>query len=108
MTRDVHTATARAYGLVLADRGSLTDRLRAGRTLERLHLGLTHEGWAMQHLNQAVEMAEREQSTGNGTEFGDRLTAVADGAEVIAVVRTGRPSARAVRSPRRPFTDVLV
>ena len=108
MTRDVHTATARAYGVVLAPRHDVAARLRAGRTLQRLHLALTSEGWAMQHLNQAVEMAEREELTGRSPDIADRLSSLADGAEVIAMVRVGRPSGRAARSPRRPPRLVLV
>ncbi|WP_024286595.1 hypothetical protein [Cellulomonas sp. KRMCY2] len=108
MTREVHTATARAYGLVLAPRTDVAARLRAGCALQRLHLALTSEGWAMQHLNQAVEVAEREEATGRSPNIADRLSSLADGAEVIAMVRVGRPSGRAARSPRRPHPLVLV
>ncbi len=105
-TRDVHTATARAYGLVLAPRHDVRARLEAGRAMQRLHLGLTAEGWAMHHMNQAVELAEREEATGRDPVFTDRLAAAAGGHEVIAMLRTGRPSGRAVPSPRRPWTTV--
>jgi hypothetical protein len=107
LTRDVHTATARAYGLVIAPRGDLSARLCAGRAIQRLHLALTSEGWAMQHLNQAVEMVERDESTGRQPRFASRLADLAAAGEVIAMVRTGRPSGRAVPSPRRPYPLVV-
>ncbi len=105
-TRTVHTATARAYGLVVGDRGDVATRVHAGRVLQRLHLALVAEGWAMQHLNQAVEMAERDAALGAADRFDGPLTALAGG-QVIAALRMGRPSGRAVASPRRPLTEVL-
>lgn len=59
-TAEVHTATARAYGLELTDGSSPADQIAAGVALQRLHLAATVRGWAVQHMNQAVEMAERE------------------------------------------------
>lgn len=106
-TRDVHVATARAYAMVTGDRDDVTTRLHAGRVLERLHLALTAEGWAMQHMNQAIEMAERDAGRGLPDRFDGRLTTVA-GATVLGMARMGRPSGRAVRSPRRPVVEVLV
>lgn len=105
-TKDVHTATARAYGLVVGDRRDPATRVHAGRALQRLHLALVAEGWAMQHLNQAVEMAERDAATGAADRFDGPLTQLAGG-QVIAALRIGRPSGRAVPSPRRPLADVL-
>ncbi|WP_263731371.1 hypothetical protein [Cellulomonas sp. SG140] len=105
-TRDVHTATARAYGLVVGDRSDPATRVHAGRVLQRLHLALVAEGWAMQHMNQAVEMAERDAALGTADRFDGPLTQLAGG-QVIAALRMGRPSGRAVASPRRPLADVL-
>lgn len=105
-TRDVHTATARAYGLLVGPREDVAARVHGGRALQRLHLALVAEGWAMQHLNQAVEMAERDMLTGAPDRFDGPLTEMADG-EVVAVVRVGRPSGRAVAGPRRPVAEVL-
>lgn len=111
-TRDVHTATARAYGLVVADPSAdatdVATRLRAGRALQRLHLALTARGWAMQHLNQAIEVAERESATGHDVGIGGRLRELTGSGSVLAMVRVGRPSGRAVASPRRPAAEVLV
>lgn len=105
-TRDVHTATARAYGLVVGDRDDVATRIHAGRVVERLHLALVARGWAMQHLNQAVEMAERDVLTGTPDRFDGPLAELAGG-QVVTVVRVGRPSGRAVPSPRRPVAQVL-
>lgn len=105
-TRDVHTATARAYGLVVGDRDDVATRVHAGRAVQRLHLALVARGWAMQHMNQAVEMAERDVLTGTADRFDGPLTDLAGG-QVVTVVRLGRPSGRAVPSPRRPVSEVL-
>ncbi len=106
-TRDVHTATARAYGLVVGRRDDPAARLHGGRVLERLHLALVAEGWAMQHMNQAVEMAERDVMTSTPDRFDGPLGELAGGGEVMAMVRMGQPSGRAVASPRRPVAEVL-
>jgi nitroreductase len=105
-TREVHTATARAYGVVLGDRDDVATRVHAGRAVERLHLALVARGWAMQHMNQAVEMAERDQLLGAADRFDGPLAGLAGG-RVVTVVRVGRPSGRAVPSPRRPVSQVL-
>jgi hypothetical protein len=105
-TRDVHTATARAYGLVVGDRDDVATRVHAGRVVQRLHLSLVARGWAMQHMNQAVEMAERDVLTGAADRFDGPLAELAGG-RVVTVVRVGRPSGRAVASPRRPVSQVI-
>ncbi len=105
-TRSVHTATARAYALVVGDRDDVATRVHAGRAVQRLHLALVARGWAMQHMNQAVEMAERDVLTGTADRFDGPLSDLAGG-RVVTVVRAGRPSGRAVPSPRRPVSQVL-
>lgn len=105
-TRDIQTATARAYALVVGDRDDVATRVHAGRVVERLHLALVARGWAMQHMNQAVEVAERDALTGAADRFDGPLTELAGG-RVVTVVRVGRPSGRAVPSPRRPVASVL-
>lgn len=108
MTRDVHTATARAYALVIADRSDRAARIRAGRAIQRLHLALTAEGWSMQHMNQLVEMSDRERALGAEPTFSNALHSLGGTDDVVAMVRVGRPSGAARRSPRRPVSDVLV
>ncbi|NTW41475.1 MAG: hypothetical protein HGA44_16620, partial [Cellulomonadaceae bacterium] len=100
-TRDVHVATARAYAVVTTDASGPASHIDAGRALERLHLDLVARGWAMQHMNQAVEVAEREAALGRMADVGARL-AVLCGPGVVAMARVGRPSGRARPSPRRP------
>lgn len=106
-TRTTHTATARAYGMVVVDEVTPVSHVAAGRALQRLHLDLTARGWAMQHLNQAIEVAEREVALGGPGPFADRVAMHGAPGTVVAMVRLGRPSGRAVASPRRPVSDVL-
>jgi len=106
-TREVHTRTAAAYAVVeVADRTDRAAVTRAGRTLQRLHLALTAEGWAMQHLNQALEMRDRQEATGRAGDWRARVDAEL-GTGAVALVRTGRPSGATGPSPRRPWTEVL-
>ena len=107
LTREVHTATARAYGLVIADRSDRGARIHAGRALQRLHLALTAEGWSMQHLNQLIEMSDRERVLGAPATHGAALRALGGTDDVVAMLRVGRPSGDARRSPRRPAREVL-
>ena len=46
-TRDVHTKTAAAYGVItVADPHDPAIQLIGGRLLQRIHLGATHRGLA--------------------------------------------------------------
>lgn len=106
-TRDVHTRTAAAYlALEVADRTDPAAVTRAGRTLQRVHLALTAHGFALQHLNQALEMRDRQEATGRRGDWQARVGAEL-GAGAVAVVRMGHASGGAGPSPRRPWTEVL-
>jgi hypothetical protein len=64
-TRDVHTATAAAYGVVTV--GNALDRsaqVRGGRLLARLQLAATALGLGFHHMNQIGERIDRDRSTG--------------------------------------------
>ena len=110
MTRDVHTATAAAFGLILVrDRFDMAAAITAGRAWQRLHLALTAQGLAAQPLNQPVEMMDRHQMLGRNDDFGPALARMVRtaGWEPTFVFRLGYARRDAPRSPRRPLSDVV-
>lgn len=109
-TRDVHTATAPVFGLILVrDRLDMAQGIEAGRAWQRLHLAATAQGLAAQPLNQPVEMVDRDRMLGRADVFGPALArlAAANGWEATFVFRLGYAGRTALRSPRRPLEDVL-
>jgi hypothetical protein len=73
-TRDVHVATAAAFGVVtVPDPDDLTQRLAGGRLLQRIHLFTAGHGLALQHMNQITERADRERQLGLDAVFGAAL-----------------------------------
>jgi nitroreductase len=110
MTRDVHTATAPAFGMILVrDRLDMASAIAAGRAWQRLHLALTAQGLAAQPLNQPVEVIDRYQMLGRNDDFGPALAALVRtaGWEPTFVFRLGYARRDAPRSPRRPLSDVV-
>jgi nitroreductase len=109
-TRDVHTATASVFGMILIpDRLNMAQSIAAGRAWQRLHLAATAEGIAAQPLNQPVEMIDRHHMLGRPDEFGPSLVKLggATGWEPTFVFRLGYAVREAPRSPRRPLADVV-
>ncbi len=109
-TREVHTATAPVFGLILVqDRLDMAQAIAAGRAWQRLHLAITAEGLAAQPLNQPVEMVDRNAMLGRDNEFGRALATMArtEGWEPTFVFRLGHATHEAPRSPRRPLRDVV-
>ncbi|MFZ2965056.1 MAG: hypothetical protein WA006_10300 [Rhodoglobus sp.] len=109
-TRDVHTATAAAYGIVrVSDTGDPVARLDAGRLLQHVHLAATDAGLGMQHLNQITECIARDAATGAPDRFSARwaeATGIPAG-EALLAFRVGTPQRTPNPSPRRPLADVL-
>jgi hypothetical protein len=108
-TRDVQVATAAAFGtLVVHDKQDYSQRIKAGRIWERMHLWATTQGLAVQPLNQIVERAEREQSAGQVPEFAKALTALVPDTNWQALMpfRIGYPTTQALESPRRPAEEM--
>ncbi len=108
-TRDIQVATAAAFGtLVVRDKQDYSQRIKAGRIWERMHLWATTQGLAVQPLNQIVERAEREQSAGLAPEFTRALTALVPDTNRLALMpfRIGYPTTEALESPRRPAEKV--
>ena len=110
MTRDVHTATPPAFGMILVrDRLDMSSAISAGRAWQRLHLTLTAQGLAAQPLNQPVEMIDRYHMLGRNDDVRPALAALAraPGWEPTFVFRLGYARRAAPRSPRRPMSDVV-
>ena len=110
MTRDVHTATAPAFGMILVrDRLDMASAIAAGRAWQRLHLALTAQGLVGQPLNQPVEMIDRYQMLGRNDDFRPALGTVActEGWEPTFVFRLGYARRHAAPSPRRLLSDVV-
>jgi hypothetical protein len=107
-TRDTHTKTAAAYGIVaVRDATDNAQRISGGRLLERAHLWTAANGLAFQHMNQLTERADRERQLGITPTFGDALAGLT-GSEWQALVtfRLGYPTQTAHLSPRRPVAWV--
>ena len=109
-TRERHTKTAAAYGVVaVRDVRANRERLQGGRVLERAHLWATGHGLALHHMNQLTERGDRELQLGLPPRFG---SAVADlmpsGWEALATFRIGYPTHAARKSPRRAVEAVML
>jgi hypothetical protein len=109
-TRDRHTKTAAAYGIVaVRDATDNRQRLKGGRLLERAHLWATANGIALHHMNQLTERADRERELGTEPQFGDALQQVLpDGWQALSLFRIGYPTHTPNRSPRRAVEAVIV
>ncbi|WP_380166258.1 Acg family FMN-binding oxidoreductase [Jannaschia sp. R86511] len=108
-TRDVHTATAAAYGVITVpdvdDRGA---QLVAGRLLQRVHLTATDRGVSLQHMNQITERIDRARVTGARDTFAPRLAALLPpGGRPLVAFRVGLPTRETRSSPRRPLAAVV-
>lgn len=107
-TRDVHTKTAAAYGVItVADPYDPATQLLGGRLLQRIHLGATHRGLALQHMNQITERIDRERATRAPATFAAAFAQLLPpGTQPLVVFRLGYPIRDARRSPRRPVSQV--
>jgi hypothetical protein len=102
-TRDVHTATAAAYGVIATptpdDRSA---QVAAGRLLQRVHLRATAAGIALHHMNQITERIDRETATGVKPTFAPRFAALLPaGARPLLAFRVGYPVRDGRPTPRR-------
>jgi hypothetical protein len=108
-TRDVHTATAAAYGVITVD--DVTDRaaqVNGGRLLARLHLAATALGLGFHHMNQITERIDRDHAAGNPDVFSARWAALLGRPAATGLVsfRIGHPERTPGLSPRRSLTEV--
>jgi hypothetical protein len=109
-TRNRHTKTAAAYGIVaVRDVHDAVQQLNGGRLLERIHLWATANGVAVHHMNQATERVDREAQLGLAPRFGTALDGLMpSGWHALSTFRIGFPTRQPRRSPRRPVTAVIV
>ncbi|WP_243858934.1 twin-arginine translocation signal domain-containing protein [Actinomyces sp. ZJ308] len=109
-TREVHTATARAYGIIRVDDVSDSrSRLDGGRLLQHVHLAATAAGLGLHHMNQVSERIARDAAQGRQDRFSQRwaaITGVAASQSLLAF-RIGFPERTARPSPRRALGDVV-
>jgi nitroreductase len=111
MTRDVQTATAPVFGMILVrDRLDMAQAIQAGGVWQELHLLATASGLAAQPMNQPVEMVDRNAMLGRADHFGPALGKLADlpGWEATFVFRLGYAEREATPSPRRPLSEVMI
>jgi nitroreductase len=109
-TRDVHTASAAAFGAILVrDRLDMTQAIEAGRAWQRLHLAATAQGLAAQPLNQPIEMMDRCRMLGRNEELQPALAQWfgAGAWDPSFVFRLGHPTREAPRSPRKSLEAVF-
>ena len=115
-TRDTHLASAPLTAMLLvADRYTADDNLRAGRAWQRLHLIASKAGLSMHPMNQPVEWADRirvldQLSSKAGAEYMEKLTTLTAGHEGQATFsfRMGWAKNEGVLSPRRGVEEVLI
>jgi len=110
-TRDDQLATAPLTGLIaVRDKFDRAQALAAGMAWQRLHLDATVTGVALQPLNQAMEMADRDFQVGRVREWDKRLEALVggDGWRPTFAFRAGWAERPAPASPRRALRDVLM
>jgi hypothetical protein len=108
-TRDRHTRTAAAYGIVaVRDTDDRIQQLEGGRLLQRVHLWATGQGIALHHMNQVTERADREAQLGIARRFGDALQQLLpSGWQALSTFRVGHPTRQPRSSPRRPVEAVV-
>lgn len=107
-TRDVHTKTAAAYGVItVADPYDPTTQLLGGRLLQRVHLRATRAGLALHHMNQITERIDRERDGGRSATFAPRFAELLPaGSLPLGVFRVGHGVREPALSPRRPVAEV--
>jgi hypothetical protein len=109
-TRNVHTKTAAAYGVLLVEDPDVdVTRLNGGRLLERLHLSAVADGVAFQHMNQITERIDRDTTTGATPKMKNRFNALLNTPQLQPLVsfRIGNPVRTPRMSPRRPVQWVV-
>lgn len=109
-TKNVHTRTAAAYGVVLVDDPyARADQLAGGRLAQRVHLTATTRDLALQHMNQITERIDRDRAGGRPADAAARLAQVLgdDAAHALCIFRVGWPSRPGKASPRRAAHQVV-
>jgi hypothetical protein len=108
-TRNVHTATAAAYGVItVANPDDRAVQVIGGRLLQRIHLAATVQRLGFQHLNQITERIDRDASLSQPSTFGPEMDSLLaqPGQHVLSTFRIGHPVRAGRLSPRRPVSRV--
>ncbi|MFF4016342.1 Acg family FMN-binding oxidoreductase [Streptomyces sp. NPDC001843] len=109
-TREVHTATATAYGVITVDDvAERTAQVNGGRLLARMHLTATTLGLGLHHMNQITERIDRDHAAGNPDVFSARWAALLGRPASTGLLsfRIGHPERTPGLSPRRSLDDVV-
>lgn len=109
-TRNVHTRTAAAYGVVLVDDPyDRAQQLAGGRLAQRVHLTATTKGLALQHMNQIAERIDRDRRSSRPSDYPARLAGILgdDALRVLCMFRVGWPVRPGKPSPRRAAHQVV-
>ena len=109
-TREVHTATARTYGIIRVDDvDDPRNRLDGGRLLQHVHLAATAAGLGLHHMNQVTERIARDATQGLPDRFSQRWAAATGvpASQSLLAFRVGHPERAARPSPRRDLGDVM-
>jgi hypothetical protein len=110
-TKDIHVATAAAFGLVLVrNKQDHAEQMQGGRLWQRLHLWVTTQGISVQPLNQTTERIDREQQLGIEPVFGNAVAELIgdDSWQLLMPFRIGYPTVQTNKSPRRALEEVLI
>jgi len=110
-TREIHVATAGAFGMIaVRDTRDMHQLVEAGRLWQRLHLFSTLHGVAMQPLSQPVERRDREFQLGQPPIYANALSDLQqdDSWHAVMPFRLGYPTRDAPPSPRRAIASVLI
>ena len=109
-TREVHTATARTYGIIRVDDvDDPRNRVDGGRLLQHVHLAATAAGLGLHHMNQVTERIARDATQGLPDRFSQRWAAATGvpASQSLLAFRVGHPERAARPSPRRDLGDVM-
>jgi hypothetical protein len=110
-TREIHVATASAFGIIaVRDARNTYQRVEAGRLWQRMHLFGTVQGIAMQPLNQPAERRDRELQLDHSPTFAKALSDLQqdDSWQAVMLFRLGFPTQDALLSPRRAIASALI
>ena len=110
-TKDIHTATAAAYGLIsVKDSSDNEQRARARRAWQRIHLYGTSLGLGLHPLNQLNEYGRPEKSLNVTGHFGGELKKITGEPSWngLFIYRIGYPLKETHLSPRRSINEVIL
>lgn len=108
-TRDVHLASAAAFGVIgVRDPARPEQLVEAGRLWQRVHLEATRHGLGLQPLDQWLEVLDRARQRGSAPPFTPGVGFASPDHAPVMMFRAGMPLREALPSARRPLDDVLL